>query len=229
MSTSGSFGLKKLVKQQGSLGIFDITNDTQIKMVIANAGASNTVGVYGKIQGQNSFSLIDTLIGNSTKVIDVSYYDFLDIEIITYDSLSNYVDVSGSGFVTSLKSTASSSASGGNVNVANFPEIQNVAVINSPQVFTDLTATTPTVSILNLGTANTEYELALPVNTKKINVKVHDYSAPLRIGFVSGGEKFNVPRGCSFTEESLKLISGKNTLYLSSTKDNIIVECLSWA
>jgi len=229
MSTSGSFGLKKLVKQQGSLGIFDITNDTQIKMVIANAGASNTVGVYGKIQGQNNFALIDTLIGNSTKVIDVSYYDFLDIEIITYDSLSNYVDVSGSGFVTSLKGTSSSNTSGENINVTNFPEIQNVAVVNSPQVFTDLTANSPTVNILNLAAANNEYELVLPVNTKKISIKVHNYSAPLRIGFISGGEKFNIPRGCSFTEESLKLISGKNTLYLSSTKDNIIVECLSWA
>jgi hypothetical protein len=229
MSTSGSFGLKKLVKQQGSLGIFDITNDTQIKMVIANAGASNTVGVYGKIQGQNNFALIDTLIGNSTKVIDVSYYDFLDIEIITYDSLSNYVDVSGSGFVTSLKSTASYSASGGNVNVENFPEIQNVAVVNTPSVNTDLLSSTPTINIVTLGSANSEYTLVLPVNTKKINIKVHNYSAPLKVGFVSGGDKFNIPRGCSFTEDSLKLISGKNTLYLSSTKDNIIVECLSWA
>jgi hypothetical protein len=233
MSTSGSFGLKKLIKEQGSIGTFDITHDNEIKMIVANAGPTNTVGVYGKIQGQNNYNLIETIVGNQTKLIDVTFYDFLDIEVITYDSISNYIDVAGSGFIISQNTSggnSSPSLSSGSIQVSNFPNPANVAVVNSPSVVTpDLISTTPNVSTLLLINANIEYPLVLPVNTKKITIKITDYSAPFKLSFTSGGERFSVPRGCSFYENGLKLISGKNTIYLSSSKSNVTVECLSWA
>jgi hypothetical protein len=122
MAQSSKFGVKKLIKGVGSLGIFDTIRDSQVRVIVENAGSLNTLAVYGKIQGQNTYQLIDTVVGSQSKLIDVTLFDFLDLELITYDTLSNYVDIAGSGFV--------SSGGGGNVtgvvSVSNFPATQNV-------------------------------------------------------------------------------------------------------
>lgn len=136
MAQSGKFGIKKLAKSSGTLGIFDIIGDTQVRIVIENAGPSNVVAVYGRIQGQNSYELIDTVTASSSKLIDVALFDFLDLEVITYDSLGIYIDIAGSGF-----SNAAGGSSGpvtGSVTVTNFPSSQNVVVTNSPTVNTGL-------------------------------------------------------------------------------------------
>lgn len=133
MTQSGKFGIKKIQVSSGSLGLFDITDDKQIKIIVANAGPTNVVAVYGKIQGQNSFQLLDTIVGSTNKLIDVALFDFLELEVVAYDSTGNYIDIAGSGFITST-----SSASSGLVTVTNFPNPQNVAVVNSPNVNTGL-------------------------------------------------------------------------------------------
>lgn len=127
MAQSGKFGIKKFVKTSGTLGIFDIITDTQVQIIVENAGPVNTVAVYGRIQGQNGYVLVDTIVGSSTKTIAVGVYDFLDLEVITYDSLGTYIDIAGSGFNVS-------SGGGGvfpsSIAVNNFPPSQSVVVTN---------------------------------------------------------------------------------------------------
>lgn len=127
MSQSGKFGLKKFVKTSGTLGVFDIINDTQIQIIVENAGPVNTVAVYGKIQGQNNYVLIDTLVGTGTKTIAVGVYDFLDLEVVAYDSLGTYIDIAGSGFNLSSGGGGTFPSS---IAVNNFPATQNVNVLN---------------------------------------------------------------------------------------------------
>ena len=224
MAQAGKFGIKRIVQASGSLGIFDITNDTQIRVIVENAGPANVVAVYGKIQGQNAYQLIDTVVGSSNKLIQTALFDFLELEVVAYDTVGNYIDIAGSGFTTS--SGGSSVAS--DVNVLNFPNPQNVAVINSPSVTTDLAANTPTVTMLTLVNIGTEYSIVLPTNTRKFSVRVTDYSAVTTISFAPSGTTLSIPRGCSYTVDLVQMQSGNRTLYLKSNKSNTVIECVSW-
>ena len=224
MTQSGKFGIKKIQVSSGSLGLFDITDDKQIRVIVENAGPTNTVAVYGKIQGQNNFQLVDTIVGSTSKLIDVALFDFLELEVITYDTVGNYIDIAGSGFT--------SSASGGgvasDVNVLNFPNPQNVAVVNSPNVITDLSANSPLVTKITLVNIGTEYSLVLPTNTKKFSIRVVDYSAVTTVSFIPAGTTLSIPRGCSYVVDLVQMQSGNRTLYLKSNKSNTVIECVSW-
>jgi hypothetical protein len=224
MAQPGKFGIKKIVQASGSLGIFDITNDTQIRVVIENAGPTNVVAVYGKIQGQNAYQLIDTVVGSTNKLIETALFDFLELEVVAYDTTGNYIDIAGSGFITSTGGSSTAS----NVTVTNFPNPQNVAVVNTPSVTTDLAANTPTVTMLTLVNIGTEYNIVLPTNTRKFSVRVTDYSAITTISFVSSGTTLSIPRGCSYTVDLVQMQSGNRTLYLKSNKSNTVIECVSW-
>lgn len=136
MATSGKFGIKKLASSAGTLGIFDITSDSDVRIIVENAGPTNIVAVYGKIQGQNSYELIDTVVGSASKLIPVNLFDFLELEVVVYDSTGIYVDIAGSGFIGTSGSGGSGPA--GLVTVTNFPSTQNVAVTNTPNVNTGL-------------------------------------------------------------------------------------------
>lgn len=95
---SGKFGLAQYVSSTGSLGIFDIDGDYKIKFVTTGAGPTNTFEVRGRIQGQDTFDLIDTVVSNTTKTIKVDEYDFLEIVCTVFDAVQTRVQIAGSGF-----------------------------------------------------------------------------------------------------------------------------------
>lgn len=96
MST-GKLGINKLITSTQSLGEFDIDSDSKIAFSTVNAGPTFTVEVKGRLAGQLSFTLIDTVVGASPKTIAVSNFDFLQINITIYDSTSNHVQLTASG------------------------------------------------------------------------------------------------------------------------------------
>lgn len=95
---SGKFGLNTYVQSAVNLGTFDIDGDSLIKLTVTNASPTNKFEVRGKIVGQSNFTLIDSVLGNGTKSINVSRFDFLEIACTTFSSLTTYVQIDGSGF-----------------------------------------------------------------------------------------------------------------------------------
>jgi len=102
---SGKFGLNRYITSSGSLGTFDVIETQTAKFVINNASPSNIFIVKGKIAGQSNYVPIDTLIGSITKDIDITKFDYIEIECTTFSSLSTYVQIDGSGFLTSLSNS----------------------------------------------------------------------------------------------------------------------------
>lgn len=96
MST-GRLGIDRLITSTQSLGEFDIDSDSKIAFSTVNAGPTFTIEVKGRLAGQANFTLIDTVVGPSPKVVSVFNYDFLQINITIYDSTSHYVQVIASG------------------------------------------------------------------------------------------------------------------------------------
>lgn len=123
----GKLGVNKYITSAGSLGEFDIDIDNTVRFSISNAGPTFAITISGRILGQQGFTLIETIVGNGLKDIDTSKWDFLQIDITTYDSLSNHVQVSASGFIQSLAGVS-------DVFITNFPASQDVVVTAFPEI-----------------------------------------------------------------------------------------------
>lgn len=95
---SGKFGLAQYVSSAGSLGVFDIDGDYKIKFITTGAGPANTFEVRGWIQGQEGYTVIDTVVSNTTKTVKVDEYDFLEIVCSVFDVVQTNVYIVGSGF-----------------------------------------------------------------------------------------------------------------------------------
>lgn len=102
LPASGKFGLNRYVTSSGDLGVFDVDETQTAKFIISNASPSNIFTIKGRIQGQSNYVPIDTIIGSITKTIDITQYDYIQVECTSYSSLSTYVQIDGSGFTTSL-------------------------------------------------------------------------------------------------------------------------------
>jgi hypothetical protein len=90
-------GIDRLVTHTESFGEFDINADGKIAFQTEHAGPTFTLEVKGRIAGQHTFTLIDTIVGSSPKTINTIMWDFLQINVTVYDSTSNYVHVLASG------------------------------------------------------------------------------------------------------------------------------------
>lgn len=88
----------------------------------------------------------------------------------------------------------------------------------------------PTVSLVDMPAANTEYDFVLPTNTKRFMLKLRG-SAGLRVAYVAGesavgGDYLTVPSGCSYTESDLTLTS--ITIYFQSGTASQTAEVVYW-
>jgi hypothetical protein len=141
---SGKLGLHQLIKNAGSLGEFDIDTDNSVRFYVKDAGAGNTITVSGRLAESSDFSIIDTVVGNGYKDIDVSNWDFLKIDITVYQTNEDFIEVTASGFVTRpLNSSAIQQ-----VEVTNSIDIASLPIINkfAPPKDADYIATSYTLT-----------------------------------------------------------------------------------
>ena len=54
--------IKKKITSPQILGIFDVTDESKIRIVVEGAGSGNTFEVKARIQNQTSFVLLKTLL-----------------------------------------------------------------------------------------------------------------------------------------------------------------------
>jgi hypothetical protein len=86
----------------------------------------------------------------------------------------------------------------------------------------------PVVYNVDMATAGNEYSLTLPIGTKRFSMKIRDNKAKYTISWISGGDTYSVSRGTEYTEEGLKLEAGSDTVYFTASKDNMVMEILTW-
>ena len=88
---------------------------------------------------------------------------------------------------------------------------------------------TPTVSVVSLATANTEYSFLLPSGCRQFLVKLRG-AATLQVAYSmgdSGTTYFTVPRNCFYAESDLKIETAV-TLYFQSPVASQELEILTW-
>lgn len=79
-------------------GIFDIGDESKVRVVVDNAAVGNTVIVRGRIKGQLNFVNLKTISGNDNVSVNVFTYDEIQIECTAYVSASNHVHIVASSF-----------------------------------------------------------------------------------------------------------------------------------
>lgn len=90
-------------------------------------------------------------------------------------------------------------------------------------------ATTPDISNVSMPSANTEYSLALPANTKKFLIKLRATNSLLKVAYTvneSGSVFMTIPFGSSLNREGLRATS--KTLYFQSPSASQTAEIETW-
>lgn len=90
----------------------------------------------------------------------------------------------------------------------------------------DVVATGFFVNNYTLATAGTEYAIALPDGTKKFRLQSAEPAVKLAISDTSGGDIFYIRYGAYYQEDHIN--SDNVTFYITATKDNTVVQLLSW-
>jgi hypothetical protein len=92
----------------------------------------------------------------------------------------------------------------------------------------DLIVTSPTLQNITMAVAGTEYSVVIPVGAKRFSVYSRQDSV-LQATYTSGQSGLNyftIGYGVWYTEENLA--GSSLTLYIQSTKNNTVLEVLSW-
>lgn len=99
--------------------------------------------------------------------------------------------------------------------------------INANVTITEDGVNTPTISNTNLATAGTEYMVSLPINAKRFSLKARN-NARLEIRYSpSPSNHMQLKPGAVYSESGLKTTVALD-IYITSNKDNTILELLYW-
>lgn len=96
--------------------------------------------------------------------------------------------------------------------------------------FIPVVAGTPLIQNISIPIAQVQTPIVLPSNTKKFLIKIKDYESGMKLAFQqNASDLLTISRGCSYSEDNLSLTTIYRIIYLQSTKNNVVVECISWA
>lgn len=105
-----------------------------------------------------------------------------------------------------------------------------VPITGSIDVEVDLDkANSQQIQNINISTANTEFIVNLPNNTKRYFLKVRNAESKMRLAFISGetvNNYIDISRGAVFDSKDINL-SLNSTIYMQTDKANVVLEVLS--
>jgi hypothetical protein len=86
----------------------------------------------------------------------------------------------------------------------------------------------PSVYNVSMPVAGTEYSLALPLDTKRFQMNIRDSKSTYTVSWVSAGAYLSKGYGVVYEENNLQIIAGKETLYFTAPKANMVMEIVTW-
>jgi hypothetical protein len=115
-----------------------------------------------------------------------------------------------------------------NVYTASFDAERSDITVTATVDLAPLISKDPVIYNVTMTTAGTEYNLTLPLETKRFKLNIRDHLGKYTVSWISGGPVITKSPGSSYTEEGLEVIAGKDVLYFTGTKDNIVMEIITW-
>lgn len=188
-----------------------------------------------------------TIVGNNllASYVDLEYYQFGEADL---------VNVGTTGFLADIKNTGDSFYVGGvelqydvdgspvyngnklkgllyNPYTASFDVERDEVTVNADNISVDLSplvGTDPQIINVNMPIAGSEYNIVLPIETKRFQMNIRDHKGRYTVAYVSNGPYITKSNGVVYKEDSLNLDNGTNTVYFTSTKNNMVMEIITW-
>ncbi len=103
-------------------------------------------------------------------------------------------------------------------------EIEVSAVVSMDPVISK----DPTIYNVDMPFAGIEYSLALPLDTKRFQLSIRDHKSKYTVSWSSGGAVLTKSPGTVYEESGLQIIAGKETIYFTALKDDMVMEIITW-
>lgn len=129
----------KQIKSTGIIETAIVSDESKIRIIIANSTAGNTILVKGRITGQTDWDTIISVSGNIKQVVNISTYDQVQLECTAYASSSDHVKVIASSFNPAGGSTTIDVPSGGivsNDEIIFTSSNSSVSIVSNPSINT---------------------------------------------------------------------------------------------
>lgn len=84
----------------------------------------------------------------------------------------------------------------------------------------------PKILSLAMATAGTEYSQVIPAGTLRYTIRSRQ-DGTIKLSFESGGNYITIPMGSSYSEFDIRTVKDL-TMYITSTKNNDVLEILLW-
>lgn len=204
------FQTKQTVTGTGPIGIdeYVVQGEHFLKVVLEAGAAGSTVRVEGRIQGQTTWDLIQSVVGVDSAAFDITVYDFIRFRCSVYG---------GSEFLLA--------ASGFYVIPATLSELDSLLSAINQQY----KASSQITNIVTPGTPGTEFSHTLRSDIKAFRMRIRG-NAIIQIADNTGetNTKFWTIRGGTvYSEDNFKdIVSG--TMYMECNKANEVVEIREW-
>jgi hypothetical protein len=120
--------INKTILSAESLGVFDVSDESKVRVVVEDASLANEITISGRIKGASSFTLLKTLSGSTSEVVNVFTYEEIEVVCTNFGSTSNSVKVIASSF---NEAGGSAIESIGVPSGENLSDIENLTLISS--------------------------------------------------------------------------------------------------
>ena len=97
-----TYALDKTIREVGIISANGLVkNEGKVRFIITGSGISNLIRVTARIIGQEDWTPLVDLTGNVNQLVDVFTWDFLRVECVVYDAVSDSVKLQASSFNSS--------------------------------------------------------------------------------------------------------------------------------
>jgi hypothetical protein len=219
-------------------GIGDI--ETPININTNDPASVVTLATKSVLNSLEEYIILDT--GLLSSYIDIEYLQFGETEA---------VNVGTTGFMTSRIKEGSSKLVGEvelsydvdgspiyngnklsgllyNPFTASFDVERDEITVSAVVSMDPVISKDPTVYNVSMPLANTEYSLSLPLQTKRFQMNIRDHKSKFTVSWTSGGAVLTKSPGTIYEESGLEIVTGKETIYFTATKDNLVMEIITW-
>lgn len=90
--------ISRAISTSQSLGIFDISDESKVRIIVQEAGPSNTLIVRGRLKEQPNFIELYTITGSVNQVINVFTYEEIQIECTVCEPTVDQIKVYAASF-----------------------------------------------------------------------------------------------------------------------------------
>jgi len=113
MSNDLKVSINTVKNNTGIIAQTQITDESKLRVVIADCGVTNEIVIRARIIGQLDWDILKTITGNDKVVVSIKTYDEVQIECTVFDPAVSFIRIAAGSFNDAGGSTSIDAPTGG--------------------------------------------------------------------------------------------------------------------